>query len=109
MSNTVSGDLLKAAAVTGDGPVFANIAPITLGSFQCEFIGAPTRVVVSIKGLIDGGTFDTLLTLDTDEGYLSGEIASLGFPALVRQLKASVDTLTGGTAPTVSCHFTAKV
>lgn len=109
MANTVSGDLLKGAAATGDGNVFNNIAPMTLGSFQCEFTGAPTRVVVSIKGLIDGGTFDTLLTLDTDEGYLSGEIVSLSFPTLVRQIKAGLDTLTGGNVPTVSCHFTAKV
>jgi|SRR6185437_13094033 len=103
-----SGSLLAAAAAVGNGAVFRHAYGLLLGCVQLEITGAPTQVVVSIHALLDGATYDTLLTLDTNEGYVSGEIVPISFPVQVRDIYASLDTLTGGTSPTVSCYFQGK-
>ena len=102
---TVRADLLAAATVTGDGPVYDNVVPFLATALQLEITGAPTRVVVNLQGLISGATYDTLAVLDTDQGYLTGEVVMLQLPVPVRQVKCNLGTLTGGTAPTVTAHF----
>lgn len=110
MSNLVSARLLNGVTATGDGPTLDHLgAPMVPSAVQVEISGAPTRVVVSIKGLLDGSTFDTLLTLDTDEGYVSGEIVAMSWPVGLRHVKASLDTFTGGgSGASVSCYFVAR-
>lgn len=102
---TVRTRLLDAAAATGDGQIFQNVIPFFAVALQLEITGSPTAVVVSLKGLIDGSTYDVLAVLDTSAGYISGEIVMLQLPVPVRTLKCSLDTLTGGTNPTVSAYF----
>jgi hypothetical protein len=46
--------------------------------------------------------------LDTSQGYVSGEISPLTFPAPIRQIKGNIGTLTGGTNPSVSLYFSAR-
>lgn len=105
----VSTRLLDGATATGDGSVFQDVIPLEAVTVQAEITGSPTRVVVSLKGLIGGATYDTLAVLDTAAGYLSGEIVALQIPAGVRTLKASLDTLSGGTNPTVTLHFSGRM
>ncbi len=109
MSDAWNGRLLNGVSAAGNGPVLSNPGRgVVFGSFQLEVTGAPTRVVVSVHALVGGATFDTLLTLDTDQGYVAGEIASMNLPTVVEQIYASLDTLTGGVNPTVTCHFSAR-
>src|SRR5215467_11015738 len=81
MTQTVAIKLLNAAVTTGDGPVFNPDFPQLAAAVQAEIAGAPTQAVINVMALIDGGTWDTLRVLDTSQGYVSGEISSLTFPA----------------------------
>ncbi|HEY8837229.1 MAG TPA: hypothetical protein VIO16_06005 [Dehalococcoidia bacterium] len=106
---TVRADLLAAASATGDGPVYDNGVPFFAAALQLEFTGAPAQVVVNLYGLIHGTTWALLAVLDTAQGYLAGEVASLQVPVLVRQVKCNLGTLSGGTNPTVTAHFTGNM
>ncbi len=108
MTQTVAIKLLNAAVATGDGPVFNLDFPQLAGAVQAEIAGAPTQAVVNVMALLDGGTWDTLCVLDTSQGYASGEISPLTFPAPIRQIKGNIGTLTGGTNPSVSLYFSAR-
>jgi hypothetical protein len=104
---SISTDLLAAATATGDGPIVNNIVPFLSMALQLKITGSPTQVVVSLKGCIDAvdTTFGTIAVLDTASGYISGEIVVIQLPIPARQVKCSLDTLTGGTNPTVTAHF----
>jgi hypothetical protein len=108
MTQTVAIKLLNAAAATGDGPVFNLDFPQLAAAVQAEITGAPTQVVINVLALLDGGTWDTLCVLDTSQGYVSGEISPLIFPAPIRQIKGNIGTLAGGTNPSVSLYFSAR-
>ena len=109
MAPGLQGLLLNAAAATGDGPVLDDGAAHGFGSFQMEITGAPTRVAVTISGIINTSqTWGVLAVLDTAQGYIAGQIVSLTFPVSVRKIKAHLDTLTGGTSPTVTLHYAAR-
>lgn len=104
MAQIGGGKLLDAVTVTGDGPVLKDPTAMEALAVQAEITGAPTACVINVMGLIDGGTFDTLCTLDINEGYVSGEIAVLQKPVLITQIKGNLATLTGGSGPTVSLY-----
>jgi hypothetical protein len=108
MTQTVAIKLLNAAVTTGDGTVFNLDFPQFAGAVQAEISGAPTQAVINVMALLDGGTWDTLCVLDTSQGYVSGEIAPLTFPAPIRQIKGNIGTLTGGTNPSISLYFAAR-
>jgi hypothetical protein len=108
MAQTAALTLLNDATATGDGPVFNLEFPQLAAAVQAEIAGTPTQAVINVMALLDGGTWDTLAVLDTDQGYLSGEIATISFPAPIRQVKGNLGTLTGGTSPSVSLYFTAR-
>jgi hypothetical protein len=103
--NTVRTDLLLNASATGDGNVYDNVVPFYAAALQLEIAGAPSQAVVTLSGLINGVTFTPLMVLDTAQGYLSGEVAQLQLPVLVRQVKCTLNTLAGGTNPSVTAHF----
>jgi len=107
MTQTVAIKLLNGAVTTGDGPVFNLDFPQLGAAVQAEIAGAPTQAVINVMALLDGSTWDTLCVLDTGQGYISGEISPLSFPAPVRQVKGNIGTLSGGTNPSVSLYFTA--
>jgi hypothetical protein len=104
MTDTMNVKLLDKASAVGDGNVFSNLVPFRMGSFQVELSGNPSRAVVSLQALLQGGTFDTVATFDTDQGYQSGEIMML-LPLSVVTIKAKLETLTGGSNPSVSAYF----
>jgi len=108
MTQTAAIRLLNAAAATGDGPAFNLEFPQLAAAVQAEIAGAPAQAVINVMALLDGGTWDTLCVLDTSQGYVSGEISPITFPAPVRQIKGNIGTLTGGTNPSVSLYFTAR-
>lgn len=96
--------LLDAVTATGDGPVEQLVFPRLAVAVQMETTGAPTQVKVTVKGLIAGSTYGTLCVLDTLGGYTAGEIVMLPIPVLATTIKASLDTLSGGSNPTVSLY-----
>jgi hypothetical protein len=108
MTQTAAIRLLNGATAPGDGPVFNLEFPQFAAAVQAEIAGAPAQAVINLMGLLDGGTWDTLCVLDIGQGYVSGEISPLTFPAPVRQVKGSIGALAGGTAPAVSLYFTAR-
>lgn len=108
MTQTVAIKLLNAAVTAGDGPVFTLQFPQLAAAVQAEIAGSPTQAVINVMALLDGSTWDTLCVLDTSQGYVSGEISPITFPAPIRQIKGNVSTLAGGTNPSVSLYFTAR-
>jgi hypothetical protein len=108
MTQTVAVKLLNAAVATGDGPVFNLEFPQLAAAVQAEITGTPTQAVINLLALLDGGTWDTLCVLDTNQGYASGEISPLIVLAPIRQIKGNISTLTGGANPSVSLYFTAR-
>ena len=108
MTQTAALRLLNAATTTGDGPVFNLEFPQLAAAVQAEIAGAPTQAVINVMALIDGGTWDTLCVLDSSQGYVSGDISPVAFPAPIRQVKGNIGTLTGGTNPSVSLYFSAR-
>jgi hypothetical protein len=108
MTDTAAIRLLNAATATGDGPVFNLEFPQLAAAVQAEIAGAPTQAVINVMALIDGGTWDTLCVLDITQGYVSGEISPISFPAPIRQVKGNIGALAGGTNPSVSLYFAAR-
>ena len=108
MTQTAAIRLLNAATAAGDGPVFNLDFPQLAAAVQADIAGAPAQAVINLMGLLDGGTWDTLCVLDVSQGYLSGEISPVTFPAPVRQVKGNIGALAGGTSPAVSLYFTAR-
>lgn len=108
MTETVSFRLLNAATATGDGSTFDLIygEPLAV-SVQIEWTGSPTALVVSLKGLIDGSTFDTIATFDITRGVYSGQIFNMQLPVGLQKVKANLGTLTGGGV--VSLYFRARL
>ena len=102
MTQTVAIKLLNGAATTGDGPVFNLDLPQLAAAVQAEIGGAPTQAVINVMALLDGSTWDTLCVLDISQGYISGEISPLTFPAPIRQIKGNIGTLVGGNRPPVA-------
>ena len=72
------------------------------------YSGAPAQAVVNLMGLVDGATWDTLCVLDINQGYVSGEISPISFPAPIRQVKGNIGALSGGANPSVNLYFAAR-
>jgi len=75
-------------------------------SFQVVSTGSPTALTFSIVGSIDGVNFSQLLqhSFTADEITAGSAIVHLVNKAMP-QIKASIDVLTGGVAPTVSAYY----
>jgi hypothetical protein len=108
MTQTAAMRLLNVATTTGDGPVFNLEFPQLAAAVQAEIAGAPTQAVINVMALLDGGTWDTLCVLDINQGYVSGEIQPISFPAPIRQIKGNIGALAGGANPSVSLYFFAR-
>src|SRR5258706_15172831 len=93
MAQTTVLTLLNAVRATGDGPTFNVMYPWAFASVQAEISVNATSCVINVMARISGSTFDTLCVLDLGEGYLSGEIQPISFPALVREIKANISSL----------------
>src|SRR5712671_3271443 len=77
----------------GDGPLFNLLYPQLAAAVQAEIFGAPTACVINIQARLDGATWDTIAVLDISQGYVSGKIQPLTFPAPVLEVKANLATL----------------
>jgi len=108
MTQTAAIRLLNAVTTTGDGPVFNLEFPQLAAAVQAEIAGAPTQAVINVMALLDGANWDRLRVLDTSQGYISGEISPIAFPAPIRQIKGNIGVLAGGTNPSVSLYFTTR-
>lgn len=108
MTQTAAIRLLNSASANGDGPTFNLEFPQLAAAAQAEIFGAPAACVINVMALIDGGTWDTLCVLDINEGYVSGEISPISFPAPIRQIKGNIGALSGGSNPSVNLYFTAR-
>lgn len=118
MSQTTYMRLLSAQTVAGasgsgmtqgagDGPVCSLIYPQLAASVQAEISGSPTACVINIMGMLDGSTWSIIAVLDISQGYISGELQALEYPAVVRYIKANLAMLTGTNA-SVNCYFGAR-
>lgn len=92
---------LAAAAATGDGNAILFSRPKNNISMQVVYTGGPSAVVATLQGTIDGSHWFTLATFDTGASKASGDIVSVT-NVFVLQARASLGTLTGGTAPKVT-------
>lgn len=101
---TVSGKLLDAVAVTGAGSALIFQGTRNNHTIQVKSTGAPTGVKVTLKGTTDLGNYATIATWDTAAGQVDGDILVVSGPAVIG-VKASLDTLTGGTVPTVTATY----
>lgn len=85
---------------TGDSSVATFGNPLGQHAVQVAITGAPSAVKVLLKGSVNGTDYYTIGTWDTAAGLVTGDIVP--FAGLVSHLMATLDTLTGGTNPTVS-------
>ncbi len=112
MAQTALLDLLTGATATGDGPVYGLMFPFVVASVQAEISPNCTACVINIMARIKGNTFDTLCVLDISEGYISGEIQPITFPALIRDVKANISALSPSPLPPgdpgVSVYFATR-
>jgi hypothetical protein len=97
MATTGGGaTLLNEVTASGDGPVLKVMQPIVIEAIQAEISGDPAACVINLLGLIDGLTFDTIATLDVNQGYVSGGIVMLPARMRLRQIKGNVSALSAG-------------
>src|ERR1700719_2477666 len=83
----------------GDGPIVNLMYPQLAACLQAEFFGAPSAVKIFVFARLSGQTWSTtpIATLDTSGGYKNGDISQLTLPAPLLEVKANLNTLTGGT------------
>lgn len=103
-----SGLSLSAVTSTGTGTAINLRGARSTICCQVSLTGAPSQVVVTIEGTIDGTNWKTLATFDvTNNSNASGDIIrNTGIAVL--QARAHLTTLTGGTSPTVSATIAAQ-
>src|SRR5262245_60250675 len=92
---------LDAVTVTGPGAVLSFHEPKSNVSMQVIVTGSPTESVTDLQGSLDGVNFFGMCSVLTG----SPSCAFAGFPIL--HLRASLRTLSGGSAPTVTAIIAA--
>lgn len=111
--NTISGFdspfiSFAAKASTGDGDAFMWTRPRSRVSMQVTFTGGAPTVKVYLQGTIDGTNWFTLATFDTGASNASGDIVTSS-THVVMGIRARLETLSGGTAPTVTAVVAGSV
>lgn len=114
MSGSIQVRLLTDAAATGAGAGHEMQSPRNLHSLQVTLGGtvAATGVKVVLQGSNDfengsGAHWFDMATWDLSAGQADGAIVSAANVA-VTAVRANLETLTGGTAPTVSAIYTGE-
>jgi hypothetical protein len=75
-------------------------------SFQVIATGNPTAVTIQIDGTLDGTNYSELLTHDLTSSEITAQIAIIHLiNKTVPRIKAIINTLDGGTNPTVSVYY----
>jgi hypothetical protein len=88
---------LNAATAIGIGQVF-NYGQLVQGvSMQTVITGAPATIGVALEGSLDGVNFISMTTSSSTTGELKSDTTHL-----VQYVRANLQTLTGGTSPTVT-------
>ena len=88
--------LLNGATTTGDGPVFDILLQPFIMSVQAVISGSPATCVINVMASLDSMTWDTVMVLDVTEGYISGEIQTISFPIVAKQIKGNVGAISSG-------------
>lgn len=103
---TVSGNLLNAVTATGAGNPIIFQGSRNSHTFQVKLGGTapPTGCKVTLKGTLDLVNYATIATWDLSAGQVDGDILVVENPGIIG-VKASLDTLSGGTAPTVTANY----
>jgi hypothetical protein len=107
MTLAIKRTLLDRQGAPGKGTLWApDFASVISASLQAEWTGQG-RVVIVLRGLLDGNTPDILAELDTDRGYGNGEIVHLdGLPVGLEQIQAELVLAEGASA--VSLYIRAR-
>lgn len=104
MTNTAAIKLLNGATAPGDGPVVDLTYPYIAASWQIEYPGGvPASLSGTIEGLLDGSTWGTLATFT--QATVGGTITAFTYPLCVRQVKANISAISGGS---VSVYLAAR-
>lgn len=98
---------LSAVAATGDGNAFQFSKPVHWVSMQVSFTGGSPTVKCNLQGTIDGVNWFTMATFDTGAGSANGGIVS-SVNHTVIGVRANLETLSGGTDPTVTAACVAS-
>lgn len=103
---TISGTLLNAAAATGLSPAIIFQSARNGHTMQVKLGGTapPTTCVVTLQGTLDLVNYAKIATWDLSGGQVDGDILVVQNPGIIG-VKASLDTLGGGTAPTVTVNY----
>jgi hypothetical protein len=102
------GQTVAGTSPAGDGPIISTYVPLHTGMVQAEISGSPTACVINVMGALPGSsTFGLLAVLDISSGYVSGNIVKLDNLGINR-IKGNLQTLTGGTNPSVNLWFTGR-
>ena len=105
--------LLKAATATGPGTVFA-VPPAMPGYrgfvqtwvWQINLTGSPSGVSVTLRGSLDGVTWNTIDTSTATTNAVRPVNLSNAQAGPYAFISADLGTLTGGTTPTVTVLLT---
>lgn len=98
---------LNGATATGAGDVKQFPMPVNVISCQVSYDGGPSAVKVTLEGTIDGTNWFVLSTFDTGASGTSGNIITSS-TIVINTARANLQTLTGGTDPTVSAFILAN-
>lgn len=102
----VSATLLNAVTATGaSNPLIFQTAR-SRHTLQVVLGGAvaATAAVVTLKGTLDGVTFNTIATWSLAGGQVSGDLISVDHVNVIG-VEASLDTFTGGTTPNCTANY----
>ncbi len=97
---------LNAAAAPADGDVINFPRPMKIISLQGVFTGGSPTVKIFLEGSIDGVDWMSIATFDTGGSSISGTIVTASTFSVL-YARAVLDTLSGGTNPTVSAMILA--
>jgi hypothetical protein len=96
--------LLGGKATTGAGTAVTPDKQYKLWVCQMNISGAPSEIVAYVQGNVTGVTYTTMYTwtLSTDTYYANGQSVFTVANMPAKQVRGYVNTITGGTAPTVT-------
>lgn len=108
MTLTIKRNLLTGATSPGPGEAWKpDFASVVAASLQAQWTGTPERIVIVVRGQLDGEVTDILSVLDTDAGYENGDIVNLdALPIGLEQIQAELTVLEGSAA--VSLYIRAR-
>jgi len=98
--------LLDAATATGTGPAKHLPHLVNAHTIQVVATGSPTAVTIALEGSLNNISFAPLVSHAFTAAQITASIALVFVVnAPVTYIRANLTTLTGGTAPTITCLY----